>query len=127
MSGDHFPGPAVGDLDYNFGNFEILITSPLTAVSGGLTREATTAAGTNELAVATFNVENLDPGDDAQFNTLAGLIVNNLKSPDIIAIEEIQDNNGPTNDSVVDATTTYNMLIAAIQSAGGPTYDFRTD
>jgi hypothetical protein len=76
--------------------------------------------------VATFNVENLDPSDGAaKFNALAALIVNNLQSPDLIAVEEIQDNNGPTNDSVVDATTTFNQLIAAISTAGGPTYQFR--
>ena len=31
------------------------------------------------------------------------MIVNNLQSPDILSIEEIQDNNGTTNDGVVDA------------------------
>src|SRR6185369_14472161 len=40
-------------------------------------------------------------------------------------VEEVQDNNGPTDDAVVDATTTYNTLITAIQTAGGPTYQFR--
>jgi VCBS repeat-containing protein len=83
-------------------------------------------ASVGELAVGTFNVENLDPGDGAaKFSTLAGLIVANLKSPDILAVEEVQDNNGAVNDGTVDATTTYNTLIAAIQSAGGPTYQFR--
>jgi len=124
--GDHFTTPAVGVLDYSFGNFEILITAPLTTVPGGLAQETTAPTGTNQLAVATFNVENLDPGDgSAKFNTLASLIVNNLQSPDIIAVEEVQDNNGETNDSVVDATNTWSTLIAAIQTAGGPTYDFR--
>jgi predicted extracellular nuclease len=76
--------------------------------------------------VATFNVENLAPSDGAaKFNTLAGMIVNNLKAPDIVALEEIQDNSGATNDGTVDATTTYNTLIAAISAAGGPTYQFR--
>ena len=75
---------------------------------------------------ATFNVENLDPGDPpAKFAELAGLIVNNLRSPDLLSLEEVQDSNGATNDSVVDATTTFNTLIAAIQAAGGPTYQFR--
>jgi predicted extracellular nuclease len=124
--GDHFTGPAVGVLDYNFGNFEILITSPLTTAPGGLARETTADPGAHELSVGTFNVENLDPGDGAaKFDELAGLIVNNLRSPDIIALEEVQDNNGPTNDAVVDATNTYTTLITAIQTAGGPTYDFR--
>src|SRR5207249_7018950 len=44
---------------------------------------------------------------------------------DLLSLEEVQDSNGATNDSVVDATTTFNTLIAAIQAAGGPTYQFR--
>ncbi len=53
---------------------------------------------------ATFNVENLDPGDpQAKFDALAGQIVTNLASPDLVALEEVQDNTGPTNDGVVAA------------------------
>lgn len=97
-----------------------------TVVSGGIQREATALVGTpTQLTVATFNVENLDAAEpDAKFNGLAAAIVNNLKSPDVIGIEEIQDNNGPTPDAVVDASATWNKLIAAIAAAGGPTYRF---
>ena len=123
--GDHFVGVVVGVLDYSSGNFKLQSTQPLTAMPGGLTQEVTATAGTGQIAVATFNVENLNPGDSAtKFSTLAGLVVNNLRSPDIIALEEVQDNNGNTDDSVVDATDTYNRLISAIQAAGGPTYQF---
>jgi predicted extracellular nuclease len=124
--GDRFPGALVGVLDYSFGNFKLYPTSTPTAVAGGLAREATTAAGKNQVSVATFNVENLDPGDPAdKFAQLAGLIVANLKAPDIVAVEEVQDNNGATNDAVTDADVTFATLIAAIEAAGGPTYDFR--
>ncbi len=123
---DSFPGAIVGVIDYSFGNFKLQVTSLPSLVPGGLMLEATTPQDTNELAIATFNVENLDPTDPpSKFNTLASLIVNNLKSPDIICVEEIQDNNGATNDGTVDATLTYNMLISAIQAATGPTYQFR--
>ena len=123
--GDHFSG-VVGVMDYSFGNFKLNITQSLTAVSAGLTREITAIPTASQLAIATFNVENLDPGDPpSKFAALASLIVNNLRSPDLVTVEEIQDNNGPTNDAVVDATTTYNTLISAIQAAGGPTYVFR--
>ena len=124
--GDRLNGPIVGVLDYSFGNFKLLVTSALSSTSGGLSQETTTVASSSQLAIATFNVENLDPADGpTKFNSLAGLIVNSLRSPDIIAVEEIQDNNGPTNDAVVDASATYNTLIAAIQASGGPTYQFR--
>jgi predicted extracellular nuclease len=123
---DTFTAPIVGIYDYNFGKFLLHATSALTTASGGLTREVAATPGAGELTIATFNVENLDPNDGAvKFNELAGLIVNNLRSPDLITVEEIQDNNGATNDSVVDANVTFNTLIAAITSAGGPTYQFR--
>jgi uncharacterized protein len=124
--GDRFPGALVGVIDYSFGNFKLYPTSTPTHASGGLARETAAAAGRNQVSIGTFNVENLDPGDPpAKFAQLAGLIVNNLKAPDILAIEEVQDNNGPTNDAVTDADVTFRTLIAAIQAAGGPTYDFR--
>ena len=50
--------------------------------------------------MATFNVENLDPGDGpAKFAQLADLIVNQPPSRrTLVALEEIQDDNGPVND-----------------------------
>jgi predicted extracellular nuclease len=118
----------VGVLDYSFGNFKLLVTETPTAVSGGLTREMAAPAVTGQLSISTFNVENLDPTDDpAKFAALASQIVSNLRAPDIIGLEEVQDNNGAAtaSDSVVDASQTYQMLIAAIQAAGGPVYEFR--
>jgi uncharacterized protein len=124
--GDHFTSAAVGVLDYSFGNYDLQLTSALTRVDGGLAREATRAPQQSELAVATFNVENLSPVDPpAKFARLAGLIVDNLRAPDILALEEIQDNDGPANTAVTDASQTLGQLIAAIQTAGGPTYAFR--
>lgn len=117
---------AIGVLDYSFGNFKLQITQSLTKVSGGLAQEATSPLTAFQLSVGTFNVENLAPTDAAsKFSTLANLVVNNLKSPDLLAVEEVQDNDGASNTAVVDATTTWNQLIAAIQAAGGPTYQFR--
>src|SRR5262249_16907705 len=123
---DSYPGTTIGLMDYSFGNYKLEVSSLPTLRSGGLQQETTTPATTDQLPIATFNVENLAPTDSpAKFARLAGLIVNNLKAPDILAIEEIQDNNGTTNDTTVSAATTWSMLIAAIQTAGGPTYDYR--
>jgi hypothetical protein len=124
--GDHFSGPAVGILDYDFGNFELNLTSALTTVSGGLARESTVPQGPKEVSIATYNVENLDANEpQSKFDTLAGQIIGNLRSPDVLALEEIQDNNGARNDSVVDANLTLDRLVASIQAAGGPAYEWR--
>ncbi|MBD3886307.1 cadherin-like domain-containing protein [Phormidium tenue FACHB-886] len=117
-----------GVVSYDFNNYEVLAsTAPTVVQPSTLQKEVTNLTGNAEqLTVATFNVENLDPGDGAaKFGALANAIVNNLKSPDIISLEEIQDNNGPTNDSVVDASVTFQALIDAIATAGGPTYEYR--
>ena len=124
--GDHFSTAVVGILDYTFGMFKIIVTEPLTVVPGGLARESTVPPEDQEIAVGTFNVENLSPVDPpAKFEQVAETVVENLRSPDVIAVEEVMDNNGSLNDSVVDASLTWSMLIAAIEAAGGPSYDYR--
>jgi Ca2+-binding RTX toxin-like protein len=117
-----------GVVNYDFSNYEVLVSMAPTIVQASpLQKEITNLAGSaNDLTIANFNVENLDPSDGApKFNALASTIVTNLKAPDIINLEEIQDNNGPTNDAVVDASQTYQTLIDAIVAAGGPRYEFR--
>lgn len=125
--GDSFPGTAVGLMDYSFGNFKLQVASLPARVSGGITRDVADATDdSHELSVGTFNLENLAASNPpSKFASLADLIVNNLRSPDILAVEEVQDRNGTTNNGVVDAAATYATLIAAIQTAGGPTYDYR--
>jgi predicted extracellular nuclease len=124
--GDSIPGPTVGVLDYSFGNFKLLPVSTPTMVAGGLARELTGTPRGSQLALATFNVENLDPSDPPdKFGALANQIVTNLRSPDVIALEEVQDNSGPVNDGTVDADLTLRLLTEAIQQVGGPTYQAR--
>ena len=122
--GDGFTSQVVAIVDYSFGNFKLNVTQPLTRVDGGLQQEVTRAPRDQEIVVGTYNVENLDP-TDGSFARHADLIVNHLRSPDLIAIEEIQDNNGATNDATTDASVTWNALITAIQAAGGPLYEYR--
>jgi predicted extracellular nuclease len=118
-----------GVMDYNFGNFKLQVTEPLVEIDGALRREVAASGTADQLTVASFNVENLDPTDPpSKFAELAGLIVHNLSAPDVVGVQEIQDNDGATGGTsspVVDASQTYGMLIAAIHAAGGPTYEFR--
>ncbi|MDQ0580246.1 endonuclease/exonuclease/phosphatase family protein [Streptomyces rishiriensis] len=124
--GDTLTGVTAGPLDYNqFGGYTLVANRLGTLENGGLERETTQQQKKGELAVATYNVENLDPSD-ATFEEHASAIVDNLKSPDIVSLEEIQDNNGATNDGTVAADVTVGKLIDAIVAAGGPRYDWRS-
>ena len=70
---------------------------PTTVVQAStLAKETTTLAGTaDRLTVASYNAENLDANDpQARFDTIASEILDRLLLPDVIALQEIQDNDG---------------------------------
>ena len=130
-TGDTFSENPVGVMSYSFGAYKLELTETPTVVPGGRTPDTTSLTGSDtEITIATYNVFNLDPsdgepgGDPDQLDSIAASIVNNLGSPDIIALQEIQDNNGTTDDGTVAADDTLQELIDAITAAGGPTYAF---
>jgi predicted extracellular nuclease/2',3'-cyclic-nucleotide 2'-phosphodiesterase (5'-nucleotidase family) len=116
-------GDVTGVLRYDFGNYEVVATQAYTVEKQSeLVKETTTLVGdANRLTVASYNAENLDPTDGAaRFNTIAHEIVTNLKTPDIIALQEVQDNDGPgsaAGSSVTAANVTLQMLVDALNAA----------
>jgi predicted extracellular nuclease len=128
-TGDQLTGLTSGPVSYsNFGGVTVLATAMGAKKDNGLTKEVTRRQRTGELAVATYNLENLSPANpQAKFDQLAHGIVDNLSSPDIVNLEEIQDNNGPAvvGDGVVAADQTLQKFTDAIVAAGGPRYQWR--
>jgi predicted extracellular nuclease len=125
--GDVFAGATVGPVDYSrFGGYTIAATTLGTVQKGSLPRVVATAQSARQLAVATYNVENLAPSDpDSKYQRLAEGVVTNLAKPDIVAVEEVQDDTGATDDGAVTAGQTLTKLTNAIVAAGGPRYDWR--
>lgn len=121
-------GNVTGVVGYNFGNFEVNATELVQVLPAGLQPETTRlTGGRDEVTVASYNSLNLsaDASDDAQRALFASQIVERLRSPDIIALQEIQDNNGEVggpSDTETDASETLLALTAAIAAAGGPSY-----
>ncbi|MET9042412.1 lamin tail domain-containing protein [Streptomyces sp. NPDC004362] len=125
--GDTLSGTTAGPVDYaDFGGYNIQATTLGTVEQGGLKPDVAKKGKSNELSVATYNVENLDPTDpQSKFDRLAEGVVTNLAAPDIVSLEEIQDNNGPKDDGTVAADKTVTQFIDTIKAAGGPAYDWR--
>ena len=75
--------------------------------------------------MASYNVENLDPVNDAaRIQDIALQIKDNLDAPDILGVQEMQDFDGegpggPAGDA------TFAALVDAIAAAGGPDYEYR--
>ncbi|MFJ4501834.1 endonuclease/exonuclease/phosphatase family protein [Streptomyces sp. NPDC088864] len=125
--GDVLSGTTAGVLDYDsYGGYNVQATALGTLTDHHLRREVTRRQKGKELAVATYNVENLDALDDqAKFDTLAEGVAVNLSSPDIVSLEEIQDDNGAVNDGTVGSEATLQRFTDAIVAAGGPRYSWR--
>ncbi|QWF79987.1 hypothetical protein HUW46_03401 [Amycolatopsis sp. CA-230715] len=128
-TGDVLTGRTSGPLEFDsFGGYTLFASELGQVKDNGLQREVTRKQRSGELAVATYNVENLSAVDDqAKFDQLAHGVVDNLANPDIVSLEEIQDNNGAdgNGDGVVAADETLNRFTAAIAAAGGPHYEWR--
>jgi hypothetical protein len=124
---DMLVGDTVGPLDYSlFGGYVLEATELGTIQHNNLPPVVATPAPSRQVSIATYNVENLMPSDpSAKYTRLADGVVDNLASPDIIAVEEVQDNSGATDDGVVAADQTLTKLKKAIVTAGGPAYAWR--
>ena len=125
-TGDRIEQTIEGVLGYSFGSFKVI---PSTAIPSATpaTRPTRSAPSIPEqaLSIASFNVENLSPQSPREkFAGLAEIIVDELRSPSIVGLQEIFDNSGRSDDGVVDADITLNALIQSIVEAGGPNYDF---
>lgn len=116
-----------GIVTYTFGFYYIL---PLTSLKPTTLASAAAPATTLEslrncraITVGDYNVENMSP-TSSHIPKVAAHIVDYLKTPDIMFIQEIQDNDGETDDAVVDANVTLSTLTAAIASLSNVTYSF---
>lgn len=128
-------GNVTGVISYGFGNFEIIPTEDFTSniTSANLEPEVSSIVGTSDrLTVASYNLLNLDSNDsdgdtdvaNGRFDSIASQILNNLNTPDIIGLQEVQDNSGSVNDGTIAADETLQTLVDAIATAGGPDYEF---
>ena len=115
----------IGVVNYSFAHYELLLTEvPTGTVDVTLQPETATFAGdSNYMTVATLNVENLDPSD-GKYDEIAYDVVNHLRLPDVIAIQEMQDDNGAVNDDVVSAQQNAQNLIDAIFELSGVRYAY---
>ncbi|KAK0478913.1 Endonuclease/exonuclease/phosphatase [Armillaria novae-zelandiae] len=117
----------VGVVTYQFGFYYVLpLTAPTVIATPDYDVPPTTISSEADSCVITFgdyNVENMAP-TSAHLPTVAKQISDHLLIPDILFLQEIQDNSGPTNDGVVDANLTLSTLASAMANASGLTYKF---
>lgn len=130
-TGDQFTGPITGIVGYSYQNYKIYVS--LDEMKTKLIRGTTTPETTkivkadDKLTIASYNLENFSNNrtetPNAKAQKLARAFVNDMQSPDIIGVTEVQDNNGSSSGNSA-ANESYERLIQAIVDAGGPRYSY---
>ncbi|KAF7171890.1 hypothetical protein CNMCM6106_006244 [Aspergillus hiratsukae] len=110
-----------------YGYYALLPLTALTVTGSNTTAAAPTdleSAGTcRGVTFGSYNVNNLSPGS-ATLPKIAQHIVQYLKSPTLVFLQEVQDDDGPTDDGVVSANKTLSTLVQSITNQGGTNYSF---
>lgn len=128
--GDQFTGDITGVVGYDYGAYRISPTTELPSVTDGGFKQvgANIQPRLGKLTVATYNIENFSANkketSDEKVKALAYSIKYNLKMPDIIGVQEMQDNNGAVNDGTTDASLSAKRIIDAVQEIRGPKYEY---
>lgn len=122
-------GDVVGDItgvvNYAFGTYRIL---PLTSIA--VTKPASAEFGPASFAsdgtclgitVGDYNCENLMP-NSAHMPKVIDQIITKLRTPDLLFLQEVQDNSGDANDGTTSANVTLATLAGGIEAASGVKY-----
>ncbi|MFK8048474.1 MAG: endonuclease/exonuclease/phosphatase family protein [Halioglobus sp.] len=131
----------IGPLNFRSGAYQIAVNHGIDVEPSHIEIGKTTLQPLeNHLTILTLNSFNLDvhiesaekvknPSldidddvGDGRFDSLAKAVVSQAGRPDIIALQEIQDNDGAELSTVVQANKTLQLLAQVIGNIGGPEY-----
>ena len=109
-----FSEPIVGVVDYDFGNYRIQpLSKPV--LSQNTPFQAIKASGVQEdweLAIASYNLENFNSLQEVERSKqIAWEIVEMLKAPDILVLQEIMDDDGSLDSQEISAERNLASLI----------------
>ncbi|NND00763.1 MAG: hypothetical protein HKN85_11335 [Gammaproteobacteria bacterium] len=130
-----------GPLHYRADSYQLSVSDPFKIEPAfvGLPKSTLTPTA-GSVTIMTLNCFNLDPHiesaslvtnprqdvdddwGDGRFHTLAQAVVLQANTPDIIALQEIQDSDGAELTERVEATRTYQLLVNTIEELSGIKY-----
>lgn len=129
---DYFNEDITGVFTYRYKTYRIDPYKVPKVQDGGLKREVSKIyPAEDKLTIASYNIENFsanskgrDETPEEKVDKIAKSFINEVHSPDIITLIEVQDNNGGVNDGTVEGVKSGEKLADRIKSFGGPEYKY---
>jgi uncharacterized protein len=127
--GDKFNGSITGVINYGNNIYRLLTKEtslPTLTVEPIVPQTTSIVPAVDQLTIASYNVENFSKAKTSpeKVEKVARAIVTNMKSPDIVGLIEVQDNDGSTNSGNVDGSESAKVLMDEIVKLGGPQYAY---
>jgi predicted extracellular nuclease len=123
--GQHSDTPIIGILGYEYGNYRILVTNnPSFSGSTGKPGNTESESGLNQIRLVTYNIHNFNRFDSDKLEDIASQVVDDLGLPDILVLQEVQDDSGISDDGTTSASQNLNALVDAIYAESRITYAF---
>jgi uncharacterized protein len=127
--GDKFNGSITGVINYGNNIYRLLTKEtslPTLTVEPIVPQTTSIVPAVDQLTIASYNVENFSKTktSPAKVEKVARAIVTNMKSPDIVGLIEVQDNDGSTDSGNVDGSESAAVLITKVKELGGPEYAY---
>lgn len=130
---DYFDGNIIGNVTYDYSEYKIDVTNTElpNKIDGNLQREKSNIKfDENKLTIASYNIENFSANSssketpDSKVEKIANSFINEINSPDIISLIEVQDDNGGIDDGTTSGIKSGERLAGKIKSLGGPDYKY---
>ncbi|MGK0204857.1 MAG: putative extracellular nuclease, partial [Planctomycetota bacterium] len=135
--------PVIGPLNFRVASYQMAVHGAVSVRSRGVSAAVTSLVDRDDsMRVMTLNGFNLDTKKenpalvndprrdvdddmrDGRFDELGSAIAEDAASPCIVALQEMQDDDGAELGDVVSAHRTYERLAVAVVRAGGPKYEW---
>jgi predicted extracellular nuclease len=122
--GAQFTSPIIGVLGYEYRNYRILQQNmpEFKKLEAQITR--LDPVDKSSIRVATYNLENWSRFDEDRTQQFAKDIVFTLSAPDVLMLQEVQDDSSSEDDGTITAKKNILALIHAIQDRNGPEYEY---
>jgi len=126
---DYFNGDVVGVVTYRGKIYKLEPTQLPDLVDGGLQRQVSPIYPSED-KLASYNIENFSANakkgetPEEKVTRIANSFINEIHSPDIITLIEVQDENGSVNDGTTSGVKSGEKLASRIKELGGKTYKY---
>jgi predicted extracellular nuclease len=123
--GQRSQGPIIGVMGYEFGNYRILVTSnPEFTGTPDVQSESLDHLEKNEIRLVTYNINNFNRFDKGRLDDITAQIVNDLGLPDILVLQEVQDDSGLDDDGTTSASQNLTALVDNLNDESGVQYKY---